>query len=82
MLTVKSNPLELRGIAHKETRNGKQFYQVNCETQDGTPYGFYCPSASAFSPNLKKGDEVCIVFEVAYFQGKERLIVQAVEKAV
>lgn len=54
MLMVKSNPLELRGIAHKTTKQNKVYYVVNCEEEDGTARSFYCPDSKAFSADLKK----------------------------
>lgn len=80
MLTVKSCPMELRGIAHKPRKNtGEVYYLVNAETEDGTAYSFYCPNASAFGAGLKKGDMVEITFEVSFYNNKERLIVTKVE---
>lgn len=80
MLTVNSIPLELRGVAHKTTKQNKVFYQVNCETNDGTAYQFYCPDASALPEGLKKGDMVVVTFEVVYFNGNERLVVRGLKK--
>lgn len=81
MLTVKSCPMELRGIAHKPRKNtGEVYYIVNAELVDGTAYSFYCPNATAFGAELKKGDEVEITFEVSIYNNRERLIVVKVEK--
>lgn len=80
MLSVASNPLELRGIANKTTKSGKTYYVVNTESDDGTPYALYCPDASAFAEGLKKGDKVRVLFEVNRFQGNEKLIVRKVEQ--
>lgn len=80
MLTVTSQPLELRGISPKTTQKGNTYYNVNCETEDGEHFAFYAKDPSGFPEGLKKGDKVRIDFEVAYFQGKERLIVRAVRR--
>lgn len=80
MLTVYSNPLELRGVAHKVSKNNKSYYVINCESDDGSPHAFYCPDASALAQGLKKGDMVCVTFDVAYFKGNERLVVTKVVK--
>ena len=81
MLYVKSVPMELRGIAHRPKKNtGEVYYIVNAELEDGTAYSFYCPKATAFGADLKKGDKVEITFEVSYYYNKERLIVEKVEK--
>ena len=80
MLTVCSNALELRGIANKTKKNGEVYYIVNCETDDGTHYGFYCADSSAFPTGLAKGDNVKVVFEVKYFENRERLVVRQVVK--
>lgn len=80
MLTVKSNLMELRGIAYKPKKStGEVYYLVNAETEDGTAYSFYCPNSTAFDAGLKKGDMVEITFEVSYYNNKERLIVSKVE---
>lgn len=80
MLTVKSSPMELRGVAHRPKRNSdKVYYLVNAETEDGTAYSFYCPNPSSFGAGLKKGDMVEITFEVSYYNNKEQLIVSKVE---
>lgn len=80
MLMVKSNPLELRGIAHKTTKQNKVYYVVNCEEEDGTARSFYCPDSKAFSADLKKGDMVHVIFEVSYYNNQERLVVNQVQK--
>ena len=82
MLTVKSSPLELRGIANKSSRNGNQYYVLNVESADGSPHALYCPSFEALPQGLKKGDMVEIDFEVSYFKGNERLIVSSVKKVI
>lgn len=79
MIQVKSEVLELRGIKNQESKNGKVYYIVNCESADGTPMAFYCPDASAFAEGLKKGSMVTITFDVSRYQGNDRLIVKAVE---
>lgn len=78
MLTVKSNTLELRGIANKETKKGNIYYVLNCEGEDGTPYAFYCPSSDAFPEGLKKGCMISVEFEVKRYNGNEQLIVRQV----
>lgn len=82
MLTVKSCILELRGVANKTSKTGNVYYSINTETEDGTPYAFYCKDSSAFPSGLKKGDKVNIFFEVSYFKGQERLVAVEVVKAV
>lgn len=81
MLTVTSCKLELRGVANKESKNGKVYHVINCEYEDGTPYAFYCPNVSAIPAGLKKGDMVVIVFSVEYFKNNERLVVAEIKKA-
>ena len=80
MLTVKSSPLELRGIANKSSRNGNVYYVLNVESADGSPHALYCPNQEALPVGLRKGDMVSVSFEVAYFKGNERLVVAKVEK--
>ena len=80
MLQVKSNSLELRGIANKTSAKGTVYYTINTESSDGTPYAFYCPNANAFPDGLKKGDKVELTFDVSYFKGQEKLVVAAVRK--
>ena len=80
MLTVKSTPLELRGIANKSSRNGNVYYVLNVESADGSPHALYCPKQEALPVGLRKGDMVSVSFEVAYFKGNERLVVAKVEK--
>lgn len=81
MLTVKSSPLELRGIANKSSRNGNQYYVLNVESSDGSPHALYCPKFEALPQGLKKGEMVQVTFEVSYFKGNERLVVTAVERS-
>ena len=80
MLTVASEPLELRGIASKQSKNGKSYYIVNAETPDGTAHQFYCPDFNALPQGLKKGENIRVYFHVRYFKGNERLEVCKVEK--
>ena len=80
MLTVASEVLELRGIATKETKNGKTYYIINAETDDGTAYQFYCPDFNSLPQGLNKGDKVHIYFNVRYFKGAEKLEVFKVKK--
>lgn len=62
MLTVASEPLELRGIASKQSKNGKSYYIVNAETPDGTAHQFYCPDFNALPQGLKKGENIRVYF--------------------
>lgn len=80
MLKVKAENLELRGIANHTNKNNKTYQIVNAETADGTAYQFYCPDVNALPQGLKKGDAVHIIFDVKYFDRKERLEVSKVEK--
>lgn len=81
MLIVTSQPLELRGIAHKRTKNDKLYYTINCESADGTPHALYCPDAQAFPTDLHKSDMIYVTFNVHRYQGQERLVVSSVQKA-
>lgn len=80
MLRVQSEPLELRGVAHKAAKSGNVYYVLNTETEDGSPCALYCPSSEALPQGLKKGDMVVVTFEVAHYQNSERLVVRKVEK--
>lgn len=80
MLTVKSAPLELRGVANNTSKKGNVYYTLNVESSDGSPHALYCPDASALPQGLKKGDMVTVDFEVSYYRGNERLIVTKVAK--
>ena len=80
MLTVKSNPLEVRGIANKTTAQGKLYYVLNTETEDGSPEALYCPDASVFPEGLRKGDVVTVDFSVSRYGRNERLVVTSVHK--
>lgn len=82
MLKVTSAPLELRGIANNTSKKGNLYYTLNCESEDGSPHGLYCPSADSLPQGLKKGDMIKVEFEVTYFKGNERLVVAKVERAV
>lgn len=81
MFTVKSSPLELRGVANKSSRSGKVYYVLNVECEDGTPHALYCPTVNALPAGLKKGDMVTVCFNVTYYNGNERLVVTKVEVA-
>lgn len=81
MLTVKSLPLELRGIVNNVSKNGKAYYTLNVETQDGTPHALYCPDFNALPQGLKKGDVIAVTFNVHRYQNQERLVVSKVERA-
>lgn len=80
MLKVTSAPLELRGIANNTSKKGNLYYTLNCESEDGSPYALYCPKVEALPQGLKKGDMVKVTFEVTYFKGNERLVVDKVER--
>jgi hypothetical protein len=80
MLKVTSAPLELRGIANYTSKKGNLYYTLNCESADGSPHALYCPKAEALPQGLKKGDIVKVTFEVTYFKGNERLVVDKVER--
>lgn len=82
MLLVKSLPLELRGVANKQTKKGVTYYVLNVETDDGTPYALYCPKSDCLPLGLRKGDTICVTMEVIVYNGTERLIVRHVEKEV
>lgn len=81
MLTVTSCPLELRGIANRVSGNGKTFHVLNCESADGSPHALYCPSVEALPAGLKKGDMVCVTFDVRTYDRNERLVVKSVRLA-
>lgn len=80
MLTVASQPLELRGVGSNTSKKGNMYYTVNTEAEDGTPYSFYCPEYSALPQGLNKGDKVRLYFNVRYFRNQERLEVYKVER--
>lgn len=80
MLRVASEPLELRGVASNTSKKGNMYYSVNTESEDGTPYSFYCPDFNALPQGLSKGDKVRLYFNVRYFRSQERLEVCKVEK--
>ena len=79
-MIVKSEPIELRGIANKETKKGNVYYIVNCELADGTPLSFYCPNSDAFPSGLKKGEIITIDFLYKKFNGNEQLLVKDVHR--
>lgn len=80
MLTVKSNPLELRGIANRQKKDGSVIYLINVEDEEGTAEQLYCPKVEAIQQGLKKGDEIVVEFHVKKFNGAEYLVVNKVEK--
>lgn len=80
MIILTSTPFELRCVANKESKQGKVYYTVNCEQEDGTPCSFYAPDASAFPEGMKKGDKITIDFRVDYFRGNEKLVVNKIKK--
>lgn len=78
-MKVKTNSLELRGIANKQSSKGV-YYMVNLEEDDGTPVAFYARDASGFPAGLKKGDKVYALCEVVRFDRQERLVCVGLEK--
>lgn len=80
MFKVKTNPMELRGVANKTSAKGKVYYTLNVESSDGTPHALYCPDASALPAGLKRGDSILVEFDVTYYKGNERLIVSKVTR--
>ena len=62
MLTLKTNPMELRGIQSqisKKTNN--PYYVVFCEDVDSCePFKFICRDFNALPQGLKKGDLVTV----------------------
>lgn len=80
MMTVKSSPLELRGIANNTSKKGNVYYTLNVESADGSPHALYCPNAEAFPQGLAKGNMVVVTFDVSYYKGNERLVVTKVER--
>lgn len=82
MLKVVSDTLELRGVASNTSKNGKTYYVINAEDNDGTAFQFYCPTYEALPQGMKKGDKVRLHFVVKYFNRSERLEVEKVEKVV
>lgn len=57
-ILVKTEVVELRGVANAQNKNGGVYYLINVEKEDGTPLQFFCKDASAFEGGLKKGDKV------------------------
>ena len=80
MVYLSSCTLELRGLANRSTKDGKVYYLVNCEDDEGTAVAFYAPNADGFEQGLKKGDKVRVVFELKRFNNQERLVVVKVAK--
>jgi len=80
MLTLKSTPLELRGIANRFKKDGNVFYLLNVENEEGTPHQLYCPNPDALPQGLKKGDLVEVVFHMKKYENNEYLVVHKVEK--
>lgn len=80
MMTVKSNPVELRGVLNKSSQNGKVYYIINVESDGGTPHALYCPDAAALPAGLQKGDMIEVLFDVSYYKGNEKLSVSKVFK--
>lgn len=80
MLTLKTCPLELRGIENKVSQEGKVYYMIYCELDSGKPYKFFVADAKVFPEGLKKGDKITVSFELSYFKGYERLNVIQVDK--
>lgn len=81
MLTVKSSPVELRGIVNKTSKNnGSVYYLINTETADGSPHQFFAFDAKVFADGLKKGDMVSLTFRLERWQREDKLFVEKVEK--
>lgn len=80
MLTLKSNPLELRGVANRTKKDGNVYYILNVENEEGTPHALYCPNPNALPQGLRKGDNVVVEFHVKKYNGAEYLVVNKVEK--
>lgn len=80
MLTMKSCPLELRGAISKQTKNGKLYVLLNCETDVGEHYQFYSGDPNIVTPDLKKGDKVVLVFAYSVYDKQERLSVIGIDK--
>lgn len=80
MLTLTARNLELRGIANKQNKDGKTFYLINVEDDEGSPYQFYTGESSVFEQALKRGDKVAIDFEYRTFQRELSLKVLSVRK--
>lgn len=78
-MKLKSYPLELRGIASKQTQKGV-YYLVNLELEDGTPVQLYAKDASGFPAGLKKGDKVLAICEFLRFGKDERIVCVGLEK--
>lgn len=80
MVYLSSCTLELRGISDRHTKDGKVYYMVNCEDDEGNAIAFYAPNADGFEQGLKKGDSVRVIFELKRYQNTERLVVVKVAK--
>lgn len=62
-ILVKTETVELRGVANAHNKNGEVYYLINVEKEDGTPLQFFCKDASAFEGGLKKGDKVQVCLD-------------------
>lgn len=80
MLTLKSTPLELRGIANRFKKDGSIYYLLNVENDEGTPHQLYCPTPEAVPQGLKKGDKVVVLFHMKTYNNNDYLVVSKVEK--
>lgn len=80
MLTVKSSPVELRGIVNKTSQKGKVYQVVNTELPDGTPYQVYCFERGALPDGLKRGDKICLIFGLERWTTGDKVFLKKVEK--
>ena len=80
MLTVKSEPLELRGVANRVKKTGELYYLLNVEDAEGTPHQLYCPDPDAVPQGLRKGENIVVTFHVKQYERTEYLVVNKVEK--
>lgn len=81
MLIVKTTPLELRGISSKVSGKGKMYYNINVESEDGSPHSLYCPNVDALPAGLKKGQMIIATCEIVKFGKEEKLVVNQVQRA-
>lgn len=81
MVKLKSTPMELRGIANKNSKNGNVYYVVYVENSEGKPYNFIVRDASIFPQGLSKGDNVLLTFEYFTYNNEPRLNLIEIEVA-
>ena len=80
MLRLKSEVLELRGIANRTKKDGNVFYLLNVENGEGMPNQLYCPNVEALPTGLTKGDNVVVEFLLKKYDNSEYLVVDKVQK--